>query len=45
MKDLLMIVAHSLTTLAKLLAPGGAKAIIADSLVGRSRYAEKQASP
>ena len=33
MKDLLMIVAHLLTTLAKLLAPGGAKAIIADSLV------------
>ena len=28
-----MIVAHLLTTLAKLLEPGGAKAIVADSLV------------
>jgi len=27
MKDLLLIVAHLLTTLAKLLGPGGAKAI------------------
>ena len=31
--DLLMIVAHLLTTLAKLLEPGGAKAIVADSLL------------
>jgi len=33
MMDLLMIVAHLLTTLAKLLEPGGAKAIVADSLL------------
>ena len=33
MKDLLLIVAHLLTTLARLLGPGGAKAIVADSLL------------
>ena len=33
MKDLLLIVAHLLTTLAKLLGPGGVKAIVADSLL------------
>ena len=33
MKDLLLILAHLLTTLAKLLGPGGAKAIIANSLL------------
>jgi hypothetical protein len=33
MKDLLLILAHLLTTLAKLLGPGGAKAIVADSLI------------
>jgi len=33
MKNLLLIVAHLLTTLAKLLGPGGAKAIVADSLL------------
>lgn len=33
MKDLLLILAHLLTTLAKLLGPGGAKAIVADSLL------------
>jgi hypothetical protein len=32
MKDLLLILAHLLTTLAKLLGHGGAKAIVADSL-------------
>jgi len=32
MKDLLLIVAHLLATLAKLLGPGSAKAIVADSL-------------
>ena len=32
MKDLLLLLAHLLTTLAKLLGPGGAKAIVADSL-------------
>jgi hypothetical protein len=33
MKDLLLILAHLFTTLAKLLGPGGAKAIVADSLL------------
>ena len=33
MKDLLLILAHLLTTLAKLLGPGGAKTIVADSLL------------
>jgi hypothetical protein len=33
MKDLLLIVAHLLAKLAKLLGPGGAKAIVADSLL------------
>ena len=33
MKDLLLLLAHLLTTLAKLLGPGGAKSIVADSLL------------
>ena len=33
MKVLLLMLAHLLTTLAKLLGPGGAKAIVADSLL------------
>src|SRR5210317_1302184 len=33
MKILLLILAHLLTTLARLLGPGGAKAIVADSLL------------
>ena len=33
MKDLLILFAHLLTTIAKLLGPGGAKTIIADSLL------------
>ena len=33
MKTLLVLLAHLLTTLAKLLGPGGAKAIVADSLL------------
>ena len=33
MKDLLILIAHLLTTIAKLLGPGGARAIIADSLL------------
>jgi len=33
MKDLLALLAHLLTTLARLLGPGGAKAIVADSLL------------
>jgi len=33
MKDLLILLAHLLTTIAKLLGPGGARAIVADSLL------------
>jgi hypothetical protein len=33
MKVLLLMLAHLLTTLAKLLGPGGARAIVADSLL------------
>jgi hypothetical protein len=33
MKDLLLMLAHLLATLARLLGPGGAKAIVADSLL------------
>jgi hypothetical protein len=33
MKVLLLMLAHLLATLAKLLGPGGAKAIVADSLL------------
>ena len=33
MKDLLILLAHLLTTIAKLLGPGGAKAVVADSLL------------
>ena len=33
MKELLVLLAHLLTTIAKLLGPGGAKAIVADSLL------------
>ena len=33
MKDLVFLLIHLLTTLAKLLGPGGAKAIVADSLL------------
>ena len=33
MKDLLVLLAHLLTTMAKLLGPGGAQAIVADSLL------------
>ena len=33
MKVLLLMFAHLLTTVAKLLGPGGAKAIVADSLL------------
>jgi hypothetical protein len=33
MKDLLVLTAHLLTTLAKLLGPGWARAIVADSLL------------
>jgi hypothetical protein len=33
MKNLLLLLAHFLTTIAKLLGPGGARAIVADSLL------------
>jgi len=33
MKDLLILLTHLLTTIAKLLGPGGAQAVIADSLL------------
>ena len=33
MKDLLILLAHLLTTIAKLLGPGGARAVVADSLL------------
>ena len=33
MKNLLVLLAHLLTTLARLLGPGGAEAIVADSLL------------
>jgi hypothetical protein len=33
MKDLLILLAHLLTAIAKLLGPGGARAVIADSLL------------
>jgi hypothetical protein len=33
MKDLLILLTHLLTTIAKLLGPGGARAIVADSLL------------
>jgi hypothetical protein len=33
MKDMLLMLAHLLATIAKLLGPGGAKAIVADSLL------------
>ncbi len=33
MKDLLVLLAHLLTTIAKLLGPGGTRAVVADSLL------------
>ena len=33
MKELLILVGHLLTTIAKLLGPGGAKAVVADNLL------------
>jgi hypothetical protein len=33
MKDMLVLLAHLLTTIAKLLGPGGARAVVADSLL------------
>ena len=33
MKDMLLLFAHLLTTIARLLGPGGAKAVVADSLL------------
>jgi hypothetical protein len=37
MKDLLILLAHLLTTAAKLLGPGGARAVVADSLLMKHR--------
>ena len=37
MKDLLILIAHLLTTIAKLLGPGGARAIVADSLLTKQQ--------
>jgi len=33
MKDLLVLLAHLLTTIAELLGPGGARAVVTDSLL------------
>ena len=38
MKNLLVLLAHLLTTLARLLRPGGAKAIVADSLLMKQQF-------
>jgi putative transposase len=38
MKDLLILLAHLLTTTAKLLGPGGAKTIVADSLLMKQQF-------
>jgi hypothetical protein len=38
MKDLLILLAHLLTTVAKLLRPGGARAIVADSLLMKQQF-------
>ncbi len=37
MKDLLILFAHLLTTIAKLLGPGDARAIVSDSLLTKQR--------
>jgi len=38
MKDLLALLLHLLTTIAKLLGPGGAKAVVADSLLMKQQF-------
>ncbi|MGB7932416.1 MAG: hypothetical protein WCH04_09355 [Gammaproteobacteria bacterium] len=38
MKDLLILLAHLLTTPAKLMGPGGASAIVADSLLMKQQH-------
>jgi len=40
MKELLLMFTHLLTTLAKLLGPGGARAIVADSLLMKQHQDE-----
>ena len=49
MKDLLILLAHLLTTVAKLLGPGGAKAVVADSLLMKQQllinYRSRRRSP
>jgi len=37
MKDLLILIAHLLTTIARLLGPGGASAVVADSLITKQQ--------
>ncbi len=37
MKDIFLLLAHLLTTIAKLLGPGGARAIVADSLLTKQQ--------
>jgi hypothetical protein len=37
MKDMLVLLAHLLTTIAKLLGPAGARAVVADSLLMKQR--------
>ena len=37
MKDLLVLLAHLFTTVAKRLGPGGARAVVADSLLMKQR--------
>jgi putative transposase len=38
MKDLLVLLPHLLTTIAKLLGPGSAKAVVADSLLMKQQF-------
>ena len=38
MKDLFVLLAHLLTTIAKLVGPGGARAVVADSLLKKRKY-------
>jgi hypothetical protein len=42
MKDLLVIIAHLLATIARLMGPGDAKAVVADSLLMKQRLLKMQ---
>ena len=44
MKDILLLLAHLLTTIAKFLGPGGARAIVADSLQSNAAYCKASSS-